>query len=469
MSDETREVVVIGAGIAGLACAHRLKQLGVDVVLLESSDRVGGVMRTDRVGEFMIERGPNSSQGTEEVLMLVEELGIGDDLVEGDPKAPAYVYFNKQLHAVPSGPGAFIKSNLLSARGKLRILLEPFVGVRRSSEEESVAAFARRRIGREAAERMVAPFVSGVYAGDPEALSVQAAFPKLTNLETGYGGLIRGTIAKAREARRAKKSASAVLDKAAPTRRRLVSFREGMGFLPETLAARLGEDMVTGIADCGLQIADSREFSVDFSRAGNRAKINSKHVIIATPSSVASSLVAPVSNELGLLLSEIQYPPLSILYLAYEKSAIRTPLDGFGFLVAPAEGLNILGCVWNSSLFDGRAPQGAALLTVFVGGARNPQAARLTDADLVSVAHSELQQALGIASEPQLVAITRYDRAIPQYNLGHAARVQKVESLLKEIPGLNLIGNYLHGVSTGDVIKEAERVAKEVAGLISSI
>ena len=469
MSDETREVVVIGAGIAGLACAHRLKQLGVDVVLLESSDRVGGVMRTDRVGEFMIERGPNSSQGTEEVLMLVEELGISDDLVEGDPKAPAYVYFNKQLHAVPSGPGAFIKSNLLSARGKLRILLEPFVGVRRSSEEESVAAFARRRIGREAAERMVAPFVSGVYAGDPESLSVQAAFPKLTNLETGYGGLIRGTIAKAREARRAKKSASAVLDKAAPTRRRLVSFREGMGFLPETLAARLGEDMVTGVADCGLQIADSREFAVDFSRAGNRAKINSKHVILATPSSVASSLVAPVSNELSLLLSEIQYPPLSIVYLAYEKSATRTPLDGFGFLVAPAEGLNILGCVWNSSLFDGRAPQGTALLTVFVGGARNPQAARLTDADLVSVAHSELQQALGITSEPQLVAITRYDRAIPQYNLGHAARVQKVESLLKEIPGLNLIGNYLHGVSTGDVIKEAERVAKEVAGLISSI
>ena len=471
--DETREVVVIGAGIAGLACAHRLKQLGVDVVLLESSDRIGGVMRTDRVGEFMIERGPNSSQGTEELLMLVEELGISDDLVEGDPKAPAYVYFNKQLHAVPSGPGAFIKSNLLSARGKLRILLEPFVGVRRSSEEESVAAFARRRIGREAAERMVAPFVSGVYAGDPESLSVQAAFPKLTNLETGYGGLIRGAIAKAREARRAKKSASAVLDKAAPTRRRLVSFREGMGFLPETLAARLGEDLITGITDCGFGepprgSADSGEFLVDFSRAGNRAKINSKHVIIATPSSVASSLVASVSNELGLLLSEIQYPPLSIVYLAYEKSAIKTPLDGFGFLVAPVEGLNILGCVWNSSLFDGRAPQGTALLTVFVGGARNPQAARLTDAELVSVAHSELQQALGIASEPRVVAITRYDRAIPQYNLGHAARVRKVESLLKEIPGLNLIGNYLHGVSTGDVIKEAERVAKEVAGLISS-
>jgi oxygen-dependent protoporphyrinogen oxidase len=470
MSDETREVIVIGAGISGLACAYRLRSLGVDVALIEKSDRVGGVMRTDRVDGFMIERGPNSSQGTEELMALVEELGIMDDLVEGDPKAPAYVYFNKQLHPVPSGPGAFIKSNLLSPRGKLRIFVEPLIGVRRSSEEESVAAFARRRIGKEAAERMVAPFVSGVYAGDPEALSVQAAFPKLANLETGYGGLIRGAIAKAREARRAKKSASVVVDKAAPARKRLVSFREGMGFLPQTLAARLGEDLITGITDCriqsGFQNRDGRGLAVEFNRSGNQNLIACKNVIIATPSSVASSLVAPMSKELGELLGEIQYPPLAIVYLAYKKSAIKTPLDGFGFLVAPAEGLNILGCVWNSSLFEGRAPAGVALLTVFIGGARNPQAARLEESELAALAHSELQKVLGISAEPQLIAITRWERAIPQYNLGHAARVKRIESLLEEIPGLNLIGNYLHGVSTGDVIKEADRVAKEVAGSI---
>ncbi|HJQ70025.1 MAG TPA: protoporphyrinogen oxidase [Blastocatellia bacterium] len=467
MSDEAREVVVIGAGISGLVCAYRLKRLGVDVALLEKSERAGGVMRTDRIDEFLIERGPNSSQGTEELLALVEELGITGDLVEGDPKAPAYVYFNRRLHPVPSGPGPFIKSNLLSARGKLRILMEPLIGVRRSSAEESVAAFARRRIGREAAERMVAPFVSGVYAGDAEALSVQAAFPRLANLETGYGSLFRGMIAKAREARRAKKSASAVMDKAAPTRRRLVSFREGMGFLPGTLAARLGEDLITEIADCGLRIADSGDFVVDFSRAGNSERINCKQVIIATPSSAASRMVAQVSEELSRWLDGIEYPPLAIVYLAYDTESIRTPLDGFGFLVAPIEGLNILGCVWNSSLFEGRAPARTALVTVFIGGARNPQSARLEDAELVSTVHSELQQALGIASEPRVVAITRYERAIPQYNLGHRARVQKIESLIEEIPGLRLIGNYLHGVSTGDCIKEADRVAKEVAGSIS--
>lgn len=463
-----REVVVIGAGISGLTCAYRLKRLGVDVVLLEKSERAGGVMRTDRIDEFLIERGPNSSQGTEELLALVEELGIIDDLVEGDPKAPAYVYFNKRLHPVPSGPGAFIKSNLLSARGKLRILMEPLIGARRSSTEESVAAFARRRIGREAAERMVAPFVSGVYAGDPEALSVQAAFPRLANLETGYGGLFRGMLAKAREARRAKKSASAVMDKAAPARRRLVSFREGMGFLPKTLAARLGEDLITEIADCEIRNRASEGFAVEFNHSGNHTRINCEQIIIATPSTVASSLIAPVSEELSRLLDEIQYPPLAIVYLSYDIESISTPLDGFGFLVAPVEGLNILGCVWNSSLFEGRAPRGLALLTVFIGGARNPQAARLEDAELVSTVHSELQSALGIASEPRVVGITRYERAIPQYNLGHRARVQKIESLIEEISGLRLIGNYLHGVSTGDCIKEADRVAKQVAGLISS-
>jgi oxygen-dependent protoporphyrinogen oxidase len=160
-----RAVVVIGAGISGLVCAYRLKTLGVDVALIEKSDRVGGVIQSERTEGFLIERGPNSSQGTEELVALVEELGIIDQLVEGDPKAPAYVYFNKRLHAVPSGPGAFLTTNLLSLAGKLRIFKEPFVPALRSDYEESVGSFARRRIGPEAGERLVASFVSGIYAG----------------------------------------------------------------------------------------------------------------------------------------------------------------------------------------------------------------------------------------------------------------------------------------------------------------
>lgn len=451
-----------------MLCAYRLKTLGIDVALIEKSDRVGGVIQSERIDGFLIERGPNSSQGTDELLALVEELGITSELAEGDPKAPAYIYFKGRLHPVPSGAGAFIKSDLLSLGGKLRIFKEPFVPVRRSGSEESVASFARRRIGREAAERMVAPFVSGIYAGDADQLSVQAAFPRLANLETGYGGLFRGTFAKAREARRAKKAASAVLDKAAPTRRRLCSFQSGMGFLTKTLASKIGEDLLAGCQNLRLEkAADSPVFEVGFELGTNQHKLICERIIIATPAKAASSLVAPLSAELSGLLGEIGYPPLSIVSLAYDESTVSTPLDGFGFLVPPSEGLNILGCVWNSSLFKDRAPKGKALVTAFIGGARNPSAARAADAELVSTVHNELQKVLGISSDPQVVAITRYERSIPQYNLGHFARVQRIERLLSDFTGLMLIGNYLHGVSTGDCIREADRVAKAVTQSMS--
>jgi oxygen-dependent protoporphyrinogen oxidase len=476
-----RAVVVIGAGISGLVCAYRLKALGVDVLLIEKSDRVGGVIQSERVDGFLIERGPNSSQGTEELMALIEELGIAGEIAEGDHRAPAYVLFNDKLHRVPSGLGAFIQSELLSLAGKLRIFKEPLIPARHESTEESVAGFARRRIGREAAERLVAPFVSGIYAGDADRLSVQAAFPRLASLEAGYGGLIRGAFAKAREARTAKKSAAAAPLNIAPARKRAVSFREGMGFLPKTLAEKLGEDVITGCSQIRLRMADRESFTeqqpdsstgadspslrveIEYERAGTRERLTSDRVIIATPAQAGGALVANLSGDLRLLLDEIEYPPLAILSLAYPASSIRAPLDGFGFLVAPSERLNILGCVWSSSLFAGRAPAGTALVTVFVGGARNPDAARLADAELVSTAHAELQAALGISSEPRVVAITRYDRSIPQYNLGHAERVKRIETLVDGIPGLSLIGNYLHGVSTGDCIKEADRVAREVA------
>lgn len=467
MNESLRDVIVVGAGISGLVCAYRLKKLGVDVSLIEKSSRVGGVIQSEQIDGFLIERGPNSSQGTEELVALVDELGITDDLVEGDPKAPAYVYFRGALHAVPSGPAAFIRSGLLSLGGKLRIFGEPFVAVRRSDSEESVAEFARRRIGPQAAQRLVAPFVSGIYAGDAEQLSVQAAFPRLANLETGYGGLFRGTYAKAREARRAKKAASAVLDKAAPVRRRLCSFRSGMAFLPQTLASKIGEDLLMQCEQLLIGRNGTGAFEVEFRREGAHHRRIARRVIIATAAPAAASLIASLSNELSRLLSEVQYPPLSVVSVAYDESSVRTRLDGFGFLAPPSEGLKILGCVWNSSLFPDRAPQRKVLITAFVGGALNQSAARAADAELVAAVHGELQRVLGISSDPQVIAITRYERSIPQYNIGHYARVKQIEDLLSQLPGLGLTGNYLHGVSTGDCIKEADRVARAVAKSLS--
>jgi protoporphyrinogen/coproporphyrinogen III oxidase len=457
-------VVIIGAGISGLVCGYRLTKLGMDPLVLERSQNVGGVIQSESIDGYLIERGPNSSQGTAELLQLVEELGITDQLVEGDSKAPAFVYFRSKLHPVPSGPGAFLKSKLLTVGGKLRIFKEPFVSARNSDSEESVAGFARRRIGDEAAERLVAPFVAGIYAGDAERLSVQAAFPRLANLEANYGGLFRGMIAKAGEARRAKKDTADVLNKAAPTPRRLCSFREGMATLPKKLAQNLGENLLTGCNGMEVQRdSSSPGFNLTFKHEGNQHHISFSHLIIATPATTAALLTESFSTELSQLLNEVEYPPLSILSVAYDAQTIDADLRGFGFLVPPSEGLEILGCVWNSSLFEGRAPKGKVLLTVFVGGARNPRVASAPDAELASTAHRELQRVLGISSEPQVVAITRYERSIPQYNIGHFARVKRIDELVRGLGNVRLVGNYLHGVSTGDCIKQADRIAKEIS------
>jgi oxygen-dependent protoporphyrinogen oxidase len=469
MSSYHRTAVVIGAGISGLACAFRLKQLGADVLLLERGAGVGGVIRSELIDECLIERGPNSSQGTEELLSLVEELGISQDLIEGDPKARAYVCFGGRLHAVPSDPRSFLASKLLSTTGKLRLLAEPLIPARRDNSEESVYSFARRRIGRQAAERLVAPFVSGIFAGDAGKLSVQAAFPKLAALEATYGSLIKGSFAKAREARRGKQQAEAGV-KASPARRRLVSFTAGMAHLPATLARSVGEELMTGVEDCRLVSSPSGNDSppmirgIEFTRGGNREKLTTENLIIATPAGAAALLVGSLSEELSRLLAEIPYAKLAIVHLSYDEASIKHPLDGFGFLVAPGEALSILGCVWNSSLFSGRAPRGSALVTVFVGGARNPSLVDLPDSELAEIVHADLRRILSISGDPKLLAVTRYERAIPQYTLGHASRVERIDKLARSIGGLRLVGNYLHGVSTGDCIKEAERVAREVAG-----
>jgi oxygen-dependent protoporphyrinogen oxidase len=483
MAENHRSVIVIGAGISGLVCAYRLKSLGVDTLLIEQSDRPGGVIRSDLIDGCLIERGPNSTTGTADVLALVEELGIRNELVEGDPRAPAFIYFRGKLHGVPTGPGSLIFTRLLSIGGKLSLLGEPFRKKRASDEEESVASFAARRLGPQIAERFVAPFVSGIYAGDSNKLSVQAAFPRLATLERDHGSLIRGAFALLANKRKAK-SADSTADK--PKTKRLCSFKEGMAFLPKTIAAKIAEELMTGCS--GITVSpgrDSREaakprrtegggasgadetntgnrFVVSFERSGRTEQFASDNVVIATPARAAAGLAKPLSEQLGLLLGEIEYPQLAVVSLAYDEAALRGPLTGFGFLAVPGQGLNILGCVYSSSLFPGRAPTGKVLVNTFVGGALNPTLAGLDDSELAAVVHRDLVNALGARAEPRVMAVTRYERSIPQYNLGHAERVRRIDDLARSIPGLHLIGNYLHGVSTGDCIKGADRLARQI-------
>jgi oxygen-dependent protoporphyrinogen oxidase len=447
MSGAHKNFVVIGAGISGLVCAYRLKVLGADVFLLERAWRVGGVICSESVDGFLIERGPNSARGTREFLELVGELGLADQLLRGDRRAPAFVYFGGQLHRVPMGPGALLRSRLLSARGKLRLLAEPFISKREIPGEESVASFFGRRLGAEVAHRLVAPFVSGIYAGDAEQLSVQAAFPQMAELEAGYGSLFRGMLGRT------------------PTQsERLCSFQSGMASLPRALAARLEGGLALGCENLRLARRSPAGFELSF----DGGRLTCDQIVVAVPAYEAARLIAPISPELGGLLAQIEYSPLAVIHLAYDESSIGAQLNGFGFLVAPRELLRVLGCIYSSKIFERRAPQGKVLLTVFVGGALDPGAIRLSDDELIMMAHSDLQKAFGIAQKPRPIAITRYDRAIPQYNLGHLDRVRRIEELMGRA-GIWLIGNYLRGVSVGDCIREADRAARSLLSAAAGV
>jgi oxygen-dependent protoporphyrinogen oxidase len=483
MNESSHKVVVIGAGLSGLVCAHRLKSSGADVILIEKSTRPGGVIQSDRIGEYLIERGPNSSRGTREMMDLLDELGITDDFVVGDPKAPSFIYFGGALHRVPMGPAGLIFTDVLSFSSKLRLLAEPFRRARKSNAEESVESFFTRRLGPQLARRVVAAFISGIYAGDARSLSIQAAFPGLAALERDHGGILKGAFKELSNARKARAGASASV---AQTRGpidggaregkrkrppRLASFREGMSFLPARLAASLGESFITGCTDIQLSKSPGSrtessggEFLVNFSRSQRPEAILCDRIVIGTPAWAAAALARPLSAELSGLLDEIPYPPLAVVCVSYDERAVRAPVNGFGFLAVPGEGLSILGCLFSSSLFPGRAPDGKVLFTTFVGGALNAGVLGLADSELVASVHEDLRKVMRIGGDPEPVAITRYERSIPQYNIGHAGRIQRIEEIMDRITGLSIVGNYLHGVSTGDCIKEADRVARQILG-----
>jgi len=462
---------IIGAGISGLVAAHRLKKMGRNLLLIESGDRVGGVIQSLDAEGFLIERGPNSMRGAHEFLDLVEELNLTGELVTADPRAPAYVYANGQLHAVPMSPPALVKTKLISTSAKLRLLGEPFVKARHESGEESIASFVQRRLGDEILERLVEPFLSGVYAGDPKELSVQACFPKLAEFEAEAGGILRGAL---RAARRSRKEARKEAHKGAHKRKRslrpyrLCSFRDGLSALPEALSKSLGDSLLTRarIIEINKSHSTSR-FEIRIERQGEIKTINCSTLVISTPAYVAAHLLDNVAPEIAALVAEIPYVSIASVPLAYRAEQVASKLDGFGFLAPRGEGLRTLGSIWNSSLFAGRSPEGWVCATNFIGGATDTEAIKLGDEELIRIVHNDLSKVLGISGEPRRLPITRYKRAIPQYTMGHAARAERIESKLGDTPGLWIAGNYLRGISLGDCIKHAERTAVEINQVVS--
>jgi oxygen-dependent protoporphyrinogen oxidase len=430
--------------MSGLTAAHVRRRAGVETILLERAPEPGGVVRSLRRGGYLLEAGPNTVRPTPELLALISELGLDSELLVADPRLPRFVDFGGRLHAVPASPGALFATPLLSLRGKLRLLAEPFQRAR-STPEESVRDFFARRVGAEVADRLVTPFVSGVFAGDASGLSAEAAFPSLARWDREHGSLLLGAI---REARSRKTRERRPRPRRAP--RGLLSFRDGLSTLPRALARSLGDAFRPGTGASALVPAGSR-----FLIRGPASELEADEVIVAAPAAEAAALVRPFTPEAADALSAIPHPPLAVLHLAWPLAAFRRPLEGFGHLVVPDPSRRILGAVWSSSLFPGRAPEGQGLLTVFLGGARDPEAPRLSDDALVEAAARDLEAQDLVRGRPELVMATRWERSIPQYTRGHLARIEALARAEARWPGLRFVGNYRGGVSVGDVVRSA--------------
>jgi protoporphyrinogen/coproporphyrinogen III oxidase len=446
-------VLIVGAGISGLVCAYALRKSGIDAQIVEASPHPGGVIRSERRDGFLLELGPQSFTGTRQLLDLCRDLTIENELIEAPLHAPRFLVLDGQLRPAPLSPPAFFASSLFSARTKWSILRDALGHSTPPDAGESVAAFTRRKFSPELLDKLVAPFVSGIYAGDPEKLSLRAAFPQLFEAERTAGSIVRGMMRAAKSTKGPKQR---------PT---LQTFRDGNETLIRALARNLGPALRCGIEVTAIQRGGTglpspgEGFVVGAKTEAGTENIVADGLILAVPTYVAASLL---HREAESPLGGVEYAPIAVVSLGYRQENVKHSLGGFGFLVPRSEGLRTLGTVWNSSLFPGRAPQDSVLLTSFIGGATDPQAVALSAEEISAIVHREIRPILSIRGVPAFSNVQIYPRALPQYNIGHATRVGNLARQSSFFLNLKLVGNYLRGPAIGACIEQALAVAEEI-------
>jgi oxygen-dependent protoporphyrinogen oxidase len=443
------DILVIGAGISGLTTAFLLARQGCKVTVLEAAPRVGGAIETLSDGPWRFEMGPNTVlEGNPDITALLAACGLAGEKLTAPPAAKKrYLWKDGRLQALPGGPGGFVRTPLFSWPAKLRLLREPWIRPPADGREETIAQFVRRRLGQEFLDFAVGPFVSGVYAGDPERLAVRWAVPRIAALENEHGSLIRGALAR----RKGPQPGGA-----------MISFPGGLVTLPLRLAQEVRNaqgDVRTGV------------FCRQVARLGNDFKVETSagpftagRVVLAVPADVAARLLEEATAGASRLLAEIPYAPVAVVSLGVRRADVAHPLDGFGFLAPRKEGLNLLGCLFTSTLFPRRAPDGHASLAAFVGGRTNPEIVTRDDEAVYRTVREELGRALGLRGEPVFHHVRRWPRAIPQYETGHGRFLDRAAEIEQALPGLHFSGNFLRGVSVPDCVRNATALARDLGG-----
>ena len=467
-----KKVIIIGGGISGLSTAWLLREkaraagVELELTLLEKEQRVGGKIRSIKEEGFLCEWGPNGFLDSKpQTLEICSEIGVSGNLHRSNDNArKRYIYSGGELHRLPENGPSFLKSRLISWPGKLRLALEPtpFIAKAPVDEDETLADFGRRRLGKEALDKLIAPMVSGIFAGDPETMSLVSCFPRIAELERDYGGLIRAMIMLARQKKRERAEGKAVSSAAGPGGV-LTSFREGIQFLTDALAASLGAIVTPGSPVVSLEKGKSVPYRVD---CANGSEHEADCVIVASPAFAAAGMLDSLDPGMTSVLCQIPYASMTVVCFGYDRERISHPLDGFGYLIPKKEGRSTLGTLWDSSMFENRAPAGKVLLRSMMGGACFPEYIRLSDDEVTTRVRDDLRQVMGIEAPPSFVRIFRHEQAIPQYVVGHARRLAALDELLAGHPGLILTGNSYRGIGLNDCVAAAQRASDKALELL---
>ncbi len=467
-----KNIIIIGGGISGLATAWLLRAKAqasgkeLEITLLEKEERPGGKIRSIKADGYTCEWGPNGFLDSKpQTLDLCRALGVDGNLHRSNDNArKRFIYSGGELHQLPDGGPTFLTSRLISWPGKLRLALEPtpFIASAPVGVDETLADFGRRRLGGEALDKLIAPMVSGIFAGDPETMSLESCFPRIAELEREYGGLIRAMIMLSKKKKKDIADGKVVSSAAGPGGV-LTSFREGIQYLSDALATSLDGVVQTGITVTSVQRGAGGVYQVTSS---DGACLEADQVIMASPAFAAAEMLATLDNDISAVLRQIPYASMTVVCFGYRREQIKRSLDGFGYLIPKKEGRSTLGTLWDSSMFENRAAENNVLLRSMMGGACFPEYVNLSDDEVVARVRQDLQMTMGIDVAPEFVRIFRHPQAIPQYTVGHGERLQKLAYLLKSHQGLILTGNSYRGIGLNDCVAAAEQAADEALAKI---
>ncbi len=491
----TARVAIIGGGISGLTALEQLTRVApsVQVTLLEAAPRLGGHIRTERSGGFLMEAGPDVILAAKPAAVeLAKRVGLGERLHGTNPSVKgSYILSGKRLFPMPDGLTGLVPSRftpfattpLVSPLGKLRVGMEYFIPPRRNAPDESIESFVTRRLGREMYERLVEPLLSGISAGDGAKLSMEAMFPQLRAYEREHGGLVKGMLATKRRQREARKVAGATPGAAAPgqpPRQPAFGFISLPGGLEELIdgiqrevrrrdpAGRNAVIRTGARAERVERVGTGHDTAPEFViTLANGEVLTVDAVILAAPAYHSASIIRSVDEELASALRGIEYASTVTISVAYPESAVPRALDATGYVVPRIQQRPVLACTWVSSKFEGRSPAGHSLFRLFLGGAGRGSFVERTDDELLDVVRTEMREVMGITADPELMRVNRYDRAMPQYHVGHLDRVAGIRAQAARNPGLAVAGAAFGGVGIPDCVRSGVAAADQVLELLS--